>query len=88
MWTATPTVSASVGHSPTRLLHPGAVGITQATNALAFQTCCDVTRETAVAYSAAQQLMGVSRSAELARDAARRSSASSPSVELTNTRRR
>jgi hypothetical protein len=35
-----------------RLLHPGAVGITQATNALALKTCCDVTRETAVAYSA------------------------------------
>jgi hypothetical protein len=46
-----------------RLLHPGAVGITQATNALALKTCCDVTRETAVAYSAAQQLIGVSRSA-------------------------
>jgi uncharacterized membrane protein YbhN (UPF0104 family) len=36
---------------------PGAVGITQATNALALDTCCDVARETAVAYSSAQQLI-------------------------------
>jgi hypothetical protein len=33
------------------------VGITQATNALALKTCCDVARETAVAYSTAQQLI-------------------------------
>ena len=36
---------------------PGAVGITQATNALALNTCCDVASETAVAYSTAQQLI-------------------------------
>jgi uncharacterized membrane protein YbhN (UPF0104 family) len=36
---------------------PGAVGITQATNALALDTCCDVARDTAVAYSTAQQLV-------------------------------
>jgi uncharacterized membrane protein YbhN (UPF0104 family) len=36
---------------------PGAVGITQATNALALDTCCDVARETAIAYSTAQQLI-------------------------------
>jgi uncharacterized membrane protein YbhN (UPF0104 family) len=36
---------------------PGAVGITQATNALALDTCCDVARETAVDYSTAQQLI-------------------------------
>jgi Transposase, Mutator family len=36
----------------------------------------------------ASNITGVSRSAETARDTARRSSASSPSVELTNTRRR
>jgi uncharacterized membrane protein YbhN (UPF0104 family) len=36
---------------------PGAVGITQATNALALKTCCDVPRETAIAYSTAQQLI-------------------------------
>ena len=36
---------------------PGAVGITQATNALALKTCCDVPNETAVAYSTAQQLI-------------------------------
>jgi hypothetical protein len=36
---------------------PGAVGITQATNALALKTCCDVARETAIAYSTAQQLI-------------------------------
>jgi hypothetical protein len=36
---------------------PGAVGITQATNALALHTCCDVANETAVDYSTAQQLI-------------------------------
>ncbi len=36
---------------------PGAVGITQATNALALDACCDVPGNTAVAYSTAQQLI-------------------------------
>jgi uncharacterized membrane protein YbhN (UPF0104 family) len=36
---------------------PGAVAITQATNALALDTCCDVANNTAVAYSTAQQLI-------------------------------
>ncbi|MGH3011835.1 MAG: lysylphosphatidylglycerol synthase domain-containing protein [Gaiellaceae bacterium] len=36
---------------------PGSVGITQATNALALDTCCDVARSTAVDYSTAQQLI-------------------------------
>src|SRR5207244_13247645 len=36
---------------------PGAVGVTQATNALALDTCCDVARSTAIAYSSAQQLI-------------------------------
>ena len=36
---------------------PGAVGVTQATNALALGTCCDVARDTAIAYSTAQQLI-------------------------------
>ena len=36
---------------------PGAVGITQATNALALDTCCDVADGTAVDYSTAQQLI-------------------------------
>jgi uncharacterized membrane protein YbhN (UPF0104 family) len=36
---------------------PGAVGITQATNALALSTCCDVKRSVAVDYSTAQQLI-------------------------------
>ena len=36
---------------------PGAVGITQATNALALDTCCGVATDTAVAYSTAQQLI-------------------------------
>ena len=36
---------------------PGAVGITQATNALALDTCCDVPKGTAVDYSTAQQLI-------------------------------
>ena len=36
---------------------PGAVGITQATNALALDACCDVPQSTAVDYSTAQQLI-------------------------------
>jgi len=36
---------------------PGAVGITQATNALALETCCGVATSTAVDYSTAQQLI-------------------------------
>ena len=36
---------------------PGAVGITQATNALALDTCCDVAQSTAINYSTAQQLI-------------------------------
>ena len=36
---------------------PGAVGITQATNALALDVCCDVAKDTAVDYSTAQQLI-------------------------------
>jgi uncharacterized membrane protein YbhN (UPF0104 family) len=36
---------------------PGAVGITQATNALALDTCCDVAKSVAVDYSTAQQLI-------------------------------
>jgi uncharacterized membrane protein YbhN (UPF0104 family) len=36
---------------------PGSVGVTQATNALALDTCCDVARDTSVAYSTAQQLI-------------------------------
>jgi uncharacterized membrane protein YbhN (UPF0104 family) len=36
---------------------PGAVGVTQATNALALKTCCGVSNTDAVAYSTAQQLV-------------------------------
>ncbi|MGH3028947.1 MAG: lysylphosphatidylglycerol synthase domain-containing protein, partial [Gaiellaceae bacterium] len=36
---------------------PGSVGITQATNALALDSCCGVAKDTAVAYSTAQQLI-------------------------------
>jgi uncharacterized membrane protein YbhN (UPF0104 family) len=36
---------------------PGAVGITQATNALALSTCCGVSHSVAVDYSTAQQLI-------------------------------
>jgi uncharacterized membrane protein YbhN (UPF0104 family) len=36
---------------------PGAVGITQATNALALDQCCDVPQSVAVNYSTAQQLI-------------------------------
>jgi uncharacterized membrane protein YbhN (UPF0104 family) len=36
---------------------PGAVGITQATNALALDTCCNVPNSVAIDYSTAQQLI-------------------------------
>jgi uncharacterized membrane protein YbhN (UPF0104 family) len=36
---------------------PGSVGITQATNALALATCCDVPESTTINYSTAQQLI-------------------------------
>jgi len=36
---------------------PGAVGVTQATNALALKTCCKVPNSTAIDYSTAQQLI-------------------------------
>ena len=36
---------------------PGGVGITQATNALALDVCCSVPKNTAIAYSTAQQLI-------------------------------
>jgi uncharacterized membrane protein YbhN (UPF0104 family) len=36
---------------------PGSVGVTQATNALALKTCCDVPNDVAVDYSTAQQLI-------------------------------
>ncbi len=36
---------------------PGAIGVTQATNALALKTCCGVSQGTAVSYSTAQQLI-------------------------------
>ncbi|HEX4679026.1 MAG TPA: lysylphosphatidylglycerol synthase domain-containing protein, partial [Gaiellaceae bacterium] len=36
---------------------PGGVGVTQATNALALNTCCHIPRNTAIAYSSAQQLI-------------------------------
>jgi uncharacterized membrane protein YbhN (UPF0104 family) len=36
---------------------PGSIGVTQATNALALQTCCDVPYNQAVDYSTGQQLI-------------------------------
>jgi hypothetical protein len=36
---------------------PGAVGVTQATNALALKSCCDVPESQAIDYSTAQQLI-------------------------------
>jgi len=36
---------------------PGAVGVTQATNALALKTCCNVAHQQAVSFSTAQQLI-------------------------------
>jgi len=40
-----------------RVVHTGGVGVTQATNALALKSCCNVPNTTAVAYSTAQQLV-------------------------------
>jgi len=45
---------------------PGAVGITQATNALALDTCCNVANNTTIAYSTAQQLITTAWNAVLA----------------------
>jgi hypothetical protein len=36
---------------------PGAVGVTQATNAAALKACCEVARNDAINYSTAQQLI-------------------------------
>ncbi|PWU24374.1 MAG: hypothetical protein C5B48_06690 [Candidatus Rokuibacteriota bacterium] len=36
---------------------PGSIGVTQATNALALKTCCNVANDVAVNYSTAQQLI-------------------------------
>jgi uncharacterized membrane protein YbhN (UPF0104 family) len=36
---------------------PGAIGITQATNSLALETCCNVPTDVAINYSTAQQLI-------------------------------
>jgi uncharacterized membrane protein YbhN (UPF0104 family) len=36
---------------------PGAIGVTQATNALALKTCCNVAHQATVDYSTAQQLI-------------------------------
>jgi uncharacterized membrane protein YbhN (UPF0104 family) len=36
---------------------PGSVGVTQATNALALKTCCNVPNSTSIDYSTAQQLI-------------------------------
>jgi uncharacterized membrane protein YbhN (UPF0104 family) len=36
---------------------PGAIGVTQATNALALKTCCNVPNSVAIDYSTAQQLL-------------------------------
>jgi uncharacterized membrane protein YbhN (UPF0104 family) len=36
---------------------PGAIGVTQATNALALKTCCNVPQQQAIDYSTAQQLL-------------------------------
>jgi uncharacterized membrane protein YbhN (UPF0104 family) len=36
---------------------PGAIGVTQATNALALKTCCNVPNNVAINYSTAQQLV-------------------------------
>jgi uncharacterized membrane protein YbhN (UPF0104 family) len=45
---------------------PGAVGITQATNALALNTCCDVPQSVAIDYSTAQQLITTAWNAAVA----------------------
>jgi uncharacterized membrane protein YbhN (UPF0104 family) len=50
-------VTGSGSLANTASFTPGAVGITQATNALALDTCCEVPRDTAFDYSTAQQLI-------------------------------
>jgi uncharacterized membrane protein YbhN (UPF0104 family) len=50
-------VTGSGSLANTASFTPGAVGITQATNALALDKCCDVPRDTAFDYSTAQQLI-------------------------------
>ena len=50
-------VSGSGSLAATTSFTPGAIGIMQATNALALKTCCQVPQETAVNYSTAQQLI-------------------------------
>ena len=52
MWV---TGSGSLANTVT--VTPRAVGVTQATNALALDTCCDVPTDVAVDYSTAQQLI-------------------------------
>ena len=70
---------------------PGAVGVTQATNALALDVCCNVPKNTAIAYSTAQQLITTAWNVIFAIDPRRRSSsagraASSSSRAPTSTR--
>ena len=50
-------VSGSGSLAGTTSFTPGAIGVMQATNALALKTCCGVPHNTAVAYSTAQQLI-------------------------------
>jgi len=50
-------VTGSGSLAATTSFTPGAIGVMQATNALALKTCCGVPQDTAVAYSTAQQLI-------------------------------
>jgi uncharacterized membrane protein YbhN (UPF0104 family) len=50
-------VTGSGSLAATTSFTPGAIGVMQATNALALKTCCQVPHDTAVDYSTAQQLI-------------------------------
>jgi len=50
-------VTGSGSLAATTSFTPGAIGVMQATNALALKTCCQVPNQVAVNYSTAQQLI-------------------------------
>jgi uncharacterized membrane protein YbhN (UPF0104 family) len=50
-------VTGSGSLAATTSFTPGAIGVMQATNALALKTCCGVPEDTAVSYSTSQQLI-------------------------------
>jgi len=54
-------VTGSGSLAATTSFTPGAIGVMQATNALALKTCCQVPNQVAVNYSTAQQLITTAR---------------------------